>query len=74
MSAKAFASLRALRGFAVAGSDEISVDLAAIRRAGIPGNPWAFNHPIHAALQFGRGPICWDQIRTVLGGEAASAG
>jgi hypothetical protein len=55
-------------GIVLAGTDEISVDLAAIRRAGVPGNPWAFNHPIHAALQFGRGPICWEQIRTLTGG------
>jgi hypothetical protein len=52
-------------GAIVAGTDEISVDLAAIRLADVPGNPWAFNHPIHGALQFGPGPICWDQIRTV---------
>jgi hypothetical protein len=51
-------------GLVVAGTDEASVDLIALRHAGIPGNPWAFNHPIHGALQFGRGPMCWDEIRT----------
>lgn len=52
-------------GIVVAGTDEISGDLTALRYAGVPGNPWAFNHPIHGALQFGSGPICWDEIRDV---------
>jgi hypothetical protein len=54
-------------GIVVAGTDEISVDLTAIREAGIDGNPWSFNHPIHGALQFGRGPMCWEEIRNVSG-------
>jgi hypothetical protein len=52
-------------GVIVAGTDEMSVDLMAIREAGVPGNPWAFAHPIHGALQFGRGPMSWDEIRVV---------
>ena len=52
-------------GVLVAGTDEIGVDLTAIRMAGVPGNPWAFNHPIHGALQFGRGPMSWEEIRVV---------
>ena len=52
-------------GVMVCGTDEISVDLTATRCAGITGNPWQFNHPIHGALQFGRGPMSWDEIRTV---------
>jgi hypothetical protein len=50
-------------GIAVAGTDEVSVDLVALREAGIPGNPWAFNHPIHGAIQFSPGPMSWDEIR-----------
>jgi hypothetical protein len=60
-------------GIVIAGSDEISVDLTAIRRAGVPGNPWSFNHPIHGALQFGRGPMNWDQIRTLGSAETIAA-
>lgn len=52
-------------GVVVAGSDEMSVDLGALRAAGIPGNPWAFHHPLHGALQFGRGPMSWEDIRTL---------
>src|SRR5262249_40544374 len=33
-------------GVMVAGTDEVSVDLTAIRCAGVTGNPWQFNHPI----------------------------
>lgn len=51
-------------GLIVAGADEVSVDLTALRHAGIPGHPWTFNHPIHGALQFGGGSMCWDEIRT----------
>jgi hypothetical protein len=52
-------------GAVVAGTDEISVDLVALRAAGVGGNPWAFNHPIFGALQFGRGPALWNEIRVV---------
>jgi hypothetical protein len=52
-------------GVVVAGTDEISVDLVALREAGVEGNPWAYNHPIHGALQFGSGPMCWDEIRVI---------
>jgi hypothetical protein len=52
-------------GVVLAGADEMSIDLTAIRLGGIPGRPWEFNYPIHGALQFGDGPICWDQIRTL---------
>jgi len=52
-------------GIVVAGTDEISVDLIAIQEAGIGGNPWAFNHPVHGALQFGRGPMCWEEVRVL---------
>ena len=54
-------------GLLVAGTDEIGVDVTAIREAGVPGNPWAFNHPVHGALQFGRGPMCRDEVRDVSG-------
>jgi hypothetical protein len=59
-------------GIVIAGTDEISVDVAAIRLAGLAGNPWAFNHPIHGALQFGSGPIGWDQIRLLSGDHAGA--
>lgn len=49
-------------GIVVAGTDEISVDLAVLRAAGIPGCPWEYNHPIRGALQFGRGPMSWEEI------------
>lgn len=52
-------------GVVLAGADEMSIDLTAIRLGGVPGHPWRFNYPIHGALQFGNGPICWDQIRTL---------
>jgi hypothetical protein len=52
-------------GVVVAGADEITVDLVALREAGVEGNPWAYNHPIHGALQFGRGPMSWDEIRVL---------
>jgi hypothetical protein len=61
-------------GVVLAGTDEISVDLTAIHHAGVPGHPWAFNYPIHGALQFGGGPICWNEIRTISGGETRAAG
>jgi hypothetical protein len=54
-------------GIVVAGTDEITVDLAALRAAGVPGNPWAYHHPVHGALQFGRGPMCWEEIRWLAG-------
>jgi len=28
----------------------------------VPGCPWEHNHPIRGALQFGRGPMSWDEI------------
>jgi hypothetical protein len=59
-------------GIVVAGTDEISVDLTALRYARVPGNPWAFNHPIHGSLQFGWGPICRDEIHDVSSGENIS--
>jgi hypothetical protein len=52
-------------GVIVAGTDEIAVDVTAIKQAGVEGNPWAFNHPVHGALQFGRGPMCHEEIRTI---------
>lgn len=61
-------------GIVVAGTDEISVDLTALRHAGVAGNPWAFNHPIHGALQFDRGPMCWEEICEITIGEASGAG
>jgi hypothetical protein len=48
------------------------VDLIALRAAGVDGNPWEYNFPIFGALQFGRGPALWDEIR-FAGGEQASA-
>jgi hypothetical protein len=51
-------------GAIIAGTDEISVDLTALRIAGLSGHPWAFNHPIYGAVQFSGGPINWRQIRT----------
>jgi hypothetical protein len=61
-------------GVLVAGTDEISVDLAALRAAGVPGNPWQYNWPIHGALQLGRGPALWEEIKFVeaQSGSAAS--
>mgnify|MGYP001250921714 CR=1 FL=1 len=60
-------------GVVVAGTDEMAVDLAALRAAGVPGNPWEYNYPIGAALQFGRGPMCWEEIRDVSSGELKRA-
>jgi hypothetical protein len=59
-------------GIVVAGTDEVSVDVTAIRHAGVPGNPWAFNHPVHGAVQFGHGPIAYDEIRCVNDGDYSS--
>lgn len=47
--------------------------VAGIRAAGVPGHPWAWNHPVRAALQFGPGPIGWNEIRD-LSAQAAVAG
>jgi len=50
-------------GIVVAGTDEVAVDLVALRSASVPGNPWAYNYPIYGALQFGRGPALWEEIK-----------
>jgi hypothetical protein len=59
-------------GAIVAGTDEVAVDVTALRAAGVEGNPWEYNFPIFGALQFGRGPALWDEIH-FAGGERASA-
>jgi hypothetical protein len=58
-------------GVVVAGTDEIAVDVTAIRLAGVPGNPWSFNHPVFGALQFGRGPMSSSEIRQLTAGETS---
>jgi hypothetical protein len=50
-------------GLVVGGTDEVTVDIVALRNANVPGNPWSFNWPIHGAVQFGRGPAVLDEIR-----------
>ena len=60
-------------GIVVAATDEISCDLVALRAAQVPGNPWAYNHPIYGALQFGRGPALWEEIRMSTRQADASA-
>jgi hypothetical protein len=52
-------------GIVVAGTDEISVDLTVLLEAGVPGNPWAFNHPIQGALRLGPGPMCREEIKVI---------
>jgi hypothetical protein len=58
-------------GVVVAGLDEVSVDLAALRAAAVPGHPWADNHPVYGALQLGPGPAGWEEIRSAAVSAAA---
>ncbi len=59
-------------GIIAAGTDEASVDLVALERAGVPGNPWAYHFPVHGALQFGAGPARWEEIDIIEAGDGAA--
>jgi hypothetical protein len=50
-------------GVVIAGTDEASTDAAAWKAAGKTENLWTTNHPLHAALIFGRGPMHLDEIK-----------